>query len=149
MVSMKTTMIKRGDVKHKWHVLDAADKILGRLATEAASLIIGKDKTDYTPNVDGGDGVIVINASKIKVTGNKLEQKTYARFTYYPGGLNEETLEHLLNRRPDQVIRLAVKRMLPKNRLGAKMLGRLKVYAGQEHKHQAQLGKKKEKKESK
>lgn len=139
---MDTLMIKKTDAKHKWHLVDANDKVLGRLATEIASLLKGKHKADITPHVDSGDGVICINAEKIKVTGKKMSDKKYKRFSGYPGGLHEEPLEHLLARRPADVLRHAVKGMLPKNRLGKLMMKRFKVYAGDKHPHSAQLPKK-------
>lgn len=136
---MKTLMAKNTDVTRSWHMIDAKDKILGRLATVIASLLKGKHKTDITPHVDCGDAVIVVNAEKIKVTGNKLEGKLYKRYSGYPGGLRQEPLGHLLERRPTDVLRHAVKGMLPKNKLGTRMLKRLKIYAGDKHPHEAQL----------
>ncbi|MCX5680168.1 MAG: 50S ribosomal protein L13, partial [Candidatus Omnitrophica bacterium] len=126
------------DIKKVWHIVDAKDKILGRLATKVATVLMGKDKVIYSPHQDTGDEVIVINASKVKTTGKKLLQKVYKSYSAYPGGLKTETLESVLNRKPDYVIRHAVKGMLPKSKLGDKMLKKLKVYADDKHPHQAQ-----------
>ena len=135
---MKTTYVKKEDVKRGWYLVDAEDKILGRLATKIASLLKGKGKVTYSPHVDAGDGVIVINSEKVKVTGKKPQQKMYKRFSGYPSGLKLEKLESLLKRRPHEVLRHAVKGMLPKNKLGRQMIKRLKVYAGGKHPHAAQ-----------
>jgi len=135
---MQTGMIKKTDVKRKWHLIDANEKILGRVATHIASLLKGKHKATITPHVDGGDAVIVINAAKIRVTGSKMDTKVYKRYSGYPSGLTEEPLKHLLARKPTEIIRHAVKGMLPKNRLGRQMLKRLKAYADDKHPHQAQ-----------
>ena len=126
------------DIKRGWFIIDAKGKILGKLATKAAVYLQGKNKTDYTPYIDGGDEVIVVNAEKIVVTGKKLEQKMYKRYSGYPGGLKEMPLEEMLKRKPEEVIRLAVKGMLPKNRLGSRMIVRLKVYKGEAHPHNSQ-----------
>lgn len=134
----KTYMAKPGEVTREWYVVDASGKTLGRLATEIARILRGKHKPQYTPHVDVGDFVIVINAEKIAVTGRKLDQKRYYRHSGYPGGLHSITLRRMLEKHPERVIRLAVKGMLPKNRLGRRMLKKLKVYAGPEHPHQAQ-----------
>ncbi len=134
----KTYMAKPGEVTREWYVVDASGKTLGRLATEIARILRGKHKPQYTPHVDVGDFVIVINAEKIAVTGRKLDQKRYYRHSGYPGGLRSITLRRMLEKHPERVIRLAVKGMLPKNRLGRRMLKKLKVYAGPEHPHQAQ-----------
>jgi len=136
---MKTIMLKKTDVKRSWHLIDVKDKVLGRAATEIASLLKGKHKKDFSPQIDMGDGVVVVNAAKIRVTGKKAEEKKYKRYSGYPGGLREETFEHLLKRRPTDIIRHAVKGMLPKSRLGRKMIRRLKVYADDKHRQQAQL----------
>lgn len=135
---MKTYIAKDTDIKKAWHVVDAKDQILGRLATKVASVLMGKDKVMYSPHQDTGDEVIVINASRVKTTGKKLVQKGYKSYSAYPGGLKTETLESVLKRKPDFVIRHAVKGMLPKNKLGDKMLKKLKVYADDKHPHQAQ-----------
>jgi len=135
---MKTYRIKPQEVERKWWIVDAEGKTLGRLASEIAKIIRGKHKVYYQPDVDCGDFVIVVNAEKVRVTGKKLIQKVYYRHSGYPGGLKERTLKWMLENKPEEVIRLAVKRMLPKNRLGHRMLKRLKVYAGPDHPHQAQ-----------
>jgi len=123
----------------KWHLIDARDKILGRLAVEAAKILIGKNKPTYVPYIAGGDGVVVINARQIKVTGNKLSTKLYKHYSGYPGGLKQTTLDKMLATKPTEVIRQAVKGMLPRNKLAGVMLGRLKVYPDDKHPHQAQL----------
>ena len=128
------------DLKPDWHILDAQGRTLGRLCSEIAILLTGKHKPMYVPHLLTGDFVVVTNAEKIRVTGNKLEQKLYYRHSGYHGGLTERTLAQLLDRTPDRVITLAVKGMLPRNKLGRKMLLRLKVYAGPDHPHQAQIG---------
>ncbi len=135
---MKTYRIKPQEVERKWYVVDAEGKVLGRLASEIAKILRGKHKVYYQPDVDCGDFVIVVNAEKIRVTGKKLEQKIYYRHSNYPGGLKARSLKWMLEHKPEEVIRLAVKRMLPKNRLGHRMLKKLKVYRGPEHPHQAQ-----------
>jgi large subunit ribosomal protein L13 len=135
---MKTYSAKPSEIEHRWFVVDADARTLGRLATEIADVLRGKGKPAYTPHVDSGDFVIVVNAEKIHVTGNKLEQKIYYRHSGYPGGLRERTLAEQLKRRPEEVIRKAVKGMLPKNKLASAQLRKLKVYAGPEHPHTAQ-----------
>nr|WP_290667282.1 50S ribosomal protein L13 [Ardenticatena sp.] len=135
---MKTISIKPEEVQREWWVVDAEGKTLGRLATQIATILRGKHKPYYTPHVDCGDYVIVINAEKVAVTGKKLDQKIYYRHSGYPGGLKQRTLREQLQRHPELVIEKAVKGMLPKNRLGRKMFKKLKVYAGPEHPHQAQ-----------
>ena len=136
---MKTFMAKPEDIKErKWYILDADGKVLGRLATEAARILRGKHKPDFTPHVDTGDNVIVINAEKITLTGNKLKNKKYIRHSGYPGGLKTVNYENLIANRPDFVVEKAIVGMLPHNRLGAKMARKLKVYKGPEHPHQAQ-----------
>ena len=135
---MKTTHVRQEDVKRSWYLIDAEGKILGRLATKIASLLNGKHKVTYSPHVDIGDGVIVVNSEKIRVTGKKPEQKMYKRFSGYPGGLKLETYESLLKRRPNEILRSAVNGMLPKNKLGRKMIKRLKLYVGDKHSHIAQ-----------
>lgn len=133
---MKTYMVKEKDIKRNWYLIDAKDKILGRLATKIATILRGKHKPIYTPHVDTGDGVIVINASKIKVTGKKLKEKIYRFYSGYPGGLKEIPLERLLRKSPEKILRLAVKRMIPNNPLGRKMLKKLKIYSDEKHPHQ-------------
>jgi large subunit ribosomal protein L13 len=135
---MKTYMANSNDIKRKWYVIDAEGKVLGRLASEVAKILRGKNKPEYTPHVDVGDNVIILNADKIVLTGKKLEQKYYRHHTLYPGGLKEEKYKSFMKRKPEKVIELAVKRMLPKNSLGRAMYKKLNVYAGSEHKHQAQ-----------
>ena len=135
---MNTYVTKAADVNREWLVIDAAGQTLGRLATVIASLLRGKHKVNYATNIDMGDFVVVINASKIVVTGNRLDDKMYRRHTGYPGGLVEIPLRTMLDKHPDRVIRYAVKGMLPKTKLGRKMLNKLKVYGGNDHPHQAQ-----------
>ena len=136
--NMKTSLVTKKEIDRKHYVMDAENQILGRLAVKVAMLLSGKRKIDYTSNVDNGDFVIVVNASKIAVTGAKLQAKTYTSFSGYPGGFKIKTLERVLKTRPAEVIRHAVKGMLPKNKLGSRMITRLKVYAGPEHPHAAQ-----------
>lgn len=139
VTTMRTTYIaKTADVERKWYVVDAADKTLGRLASEIAAVLRGKNKPMYAPNIDTGDYVIVINAEKIAVTGKKLDQKVYRHHTGYIGGLKSITLKKQLETKPEEVIKHAVKGMLPKNALGRKMFKKLHVYAGPEHAHAAQ-----------
>ncbi len=135
---MKTYTAKAQDVERKWYVVDAQGKTLGRLATQIATILRGKHKPIYTPNVDCGDYVIVINAEKVSVTGQKLDQKKYYRHSGYPGGLREVTLRDQLKKFPERVIETAVKGMLPKSKLGRQMYKKLKVYAGPNHPHAAQ-----------
>lgn len=134
----KTFVTKKEDVQREWYVVDAAGKTLGRLATRVARMLRGKHKPTYSPSVDTGDYIIVVNAEKIHVTGRKLDQKMYYRHTGYPGGLKEITLRNLLHKHPTRVIEHAVRGMLPKNRLGRRMFKKLKVYAGPNHPHEAQ-----------
>ena len=134
----KTYVAKSSDLDPAWWLVDADQRVLGRLATRIATILMGKDKPAYTPHVDCGDYVIVINAEKIQVTGRKRENKIYTHYTGWVGGLRQETFASLIKRRPEQVIRLAVRRMLPKSRLGKQMFKKLKVYAGPEHEHAAQ-----------
>jgi large subunit ribosomal protein L13 len=136
---MDTFFPKEADLVKKWYVADADQVVLGRLSARIASILRGKHKATYTPHTDTGDFVIVINAEKVKMTGNKLEQKTYARYSGYPGGLREVNAKTLLATKPEEVIRLSVRGMLPKNALGRKMLKKLKVYKGSEHPHKAQM----------
>jgi large subunit ribosomal protein L13 len=135
---MKTYVATPTTRERNWLVIDATGKTLGRLATQIADALRGKRKPDYTPHVDVGDFVIVVNAEKISVSGNKREEKRYYRHSGYPGGLRSRTLEEMLARRPEEVIRRAVKGMLPRNRLGRAQLRKLKVYAGPDHPHAAQ-----------
>ena len=135
---MRTFMAKRETVQKNWYVVDAENKVLGRLATELAKILRGKNKPVFTPHVDTGDYVIVINADKVNLTGNKWKDKVYYRHSGYPGGIKSITAEGLKAKRPEDLIRFAVRGMLPKNRLGRKLFKKLKVYAGGEHPHQAQ-----------
>jgi len=136
---MRTHSTKASDIERKWWVIDASGKKLGRLATEAAVLLKGKHKPMYTPHLDVGDFVVVVNAAKIEVTGKKLSDKMYYRHSNYPGGFRSVNLEELLQTHPTRAIEYAVKGMLPRNRLGAAMFKKLKVYAGTEHPHEAQV----------
>ncbi len=135
----RTYVAKEKDIKRQWHVIDATDQILGRLAVKAAVLLRGKHKPIFTPHVDTGDGVIVVNAAKIRVTGRKLSQKVYRRYSGYPGGLREVYLKDMLANKPATVIRLAVERMLPQGPLGRKIIKKLKVYPDNQHPHKAQV----------
>ena len=141
---MKTTVarneqVQSGEIERKWFVVDAESLVLGRLATRIALILRGKNKPIFTPHVDVGDFVVVVNAEKVKLTGRKLEQKTYYRHSGYVGGLKETTAGKMLQTKPEEVIRHAVRGMLPKSRLGKQQLHKLKVYAGPEHPHEAQL----------
>lgn len=135
---MKTFSAKPQDVKHNWFVVDADSKVLGRLATEIAKRLRGKHKPEYTPHVDTGDYIIVINAEKVRVTGRKQTDKMYHHYSGYPGGLKSISFEKLIQKAPERIIQFAVKRMLPRGPLGRAMFRKLKVYAGPEHKHEAQ-----------
>ena len=135
---MKTFVATPATRERNWLVVDAADKTLGRLATQIADTLRGKRKPEYTPHCDVGDFVVVINAEKVAVTGNKRQDKRYYRHSGYPGGLRSRTFEEMIARRPEEVLRLAVKGMLPRTRLGRQQLRKLKIYAGPEHPHQAQ-----------
>ncbi|MFI5225853.1 MAG: 50S ribosomal protein L13 [Candidatus Limnocylindrales bacterium] len=137
-MNVKTYTLRESEIDRRWYVVDATDQTLGRLASRVARVLEGKHKPTYTPNLDSGDHVIVLNAAHISVSRNKLETKIYARHSGYPQGFKEETLGHLLARRPEEVVRRAVKGMLPRNRLGAQQLRKLKIYAGTDHPHQAQ-----------
>ena len=137
-MSKYTKMQKKEEVTRNWYEIDAEGKILGKVATEIAVRLMGKHKPSYTPHVDGGDFVIVTNAEKIAVTGKKLLDKKYYRHSGYPGGLKVRNLQEMLQKQPTEVIRKAVERMLPKNKLGSQMIGRLKVFVGNEHVHSAQ-----------
>lgn len=135
---MKTYVAKPSEIERKWYVIDVADQVLGRVATEIATVLRGKHKPEFTPFLDTGDYVIVVNADKIKVSGNKENAKVYRRHSGYPGGLKEVTLAEVRAKHPERIIKKAVKGMLPKNALGRQMLKKLKVYAGPEHNNQAQ-----------
>ena len=135
---MKSYMARPLEVERKWYVVDAEGRTLGRLATEIATILRGKNKPQYTPHVDTGDFVVVVNAEKVVVTGRKAEQKVYRRHSGYPGGLKETSYEQMMERRPTEILRRAVKGMMPKNRLARQQLRKLKIYAGPEHPHAAQ-----------
>ena len=135
---MKSFMASPATIERKWYVVDATDMTLGRLASEVAKVLRGKNKPTFTPHIDTGDYVIVVNAEKIKVTGKKLDQKVYSHHSEYVGGMTETTLREMLAKKPEKVIELAVKGMLPKGPLGREMYTKLYVYAGPDHKHQAQ-----------
>jgi len=136
---MKTYMAKKGELAKSWYVVDISDKVLGRAATKIATILMGKHRPEYTPHIDCGDFVVVVNADKAKLTGAaKGRDRLYHRFSGYPGGLKETSLTEMLAKHPDRVVREAVRRMLPKTKLGAAMLTKLKVYAGPDHPHQAQ-----------
>jgi large subunit ribosomal protein L13 len=142
---MKTYMQKSAQVTRDWHLVDVKDKVLGRIATEIAEKLIGKNKPTFTPHIDGGDYVVVINAADVATTGNKKTGKIYYSHSGYPGGLKQKTLGEVLAKTPERVIEKAVYNMLPKNRLRSGRMNRLKVYAGAEHKHESQLGTKEKK----
>jgi large subunit ribosomal protein L13 len=134
----QTYVVKKEDIKRQWYLVDAKDKILGRLATRIAAILRGKHKVIFTPSLDTGDGIIVVNAAKIRVTGRKLKEKVYRRYSGYPGGLREMSLEVMLEKKPENVIRLAVQRMLPTGPLGRDLIKKLKVYADDKHPHAPQ-----------
>ena len=135
---MKSFMAKNQDIESKWLIIDADGAVLGRMASKIAPILMGKNKPTYTPHVDTGDHVIVINAEKIRLTGKKAQTKEYDYYTHFPGGHKYVSFADMMTRKPEKVVELAVKRMLPKNKLGTKMLKKLKVYRGPEHEHQAQ-----------
>ncbi len=135
---MKTFVAKESDIDRKWVLVDADDKVLGRLAVAIARVLMGKHKPIYTPHIDCGDFVVVVNAEKIRLTGKKMETKEYQRYSGYPGGRHTTPIAKVLEKHPERVIREAVRRMLPKNKLGRQMFTKLKVYAGKEHPHEAQ-----------
>lgn len=139
MKRMTTYSLKGDEIEKDWHVVDAEGQTLGRLATVVAGMLRGKHKPSYTPHLDMGDHVVVVNASKIKVTGNKMSDKIYYRHTGYMGGLKERTLAEMIEKHPERVIEVAVRGMLPKNKLGRKILKHLKVYSGPDHPHEAQV----------
>ena len=135
---MKTQSFKQSDIEQSWILVDAKDKTLGRLASALASRLRGKHRPEFTPNADLGDYIVVINANKINVTGDKLNQKKYFKHSGYPGGIKSKSLDSVIKNSPEDAIRMAVKGMLPKNKLGKKMLTKLKIYRGNNHPHQAQ-----------
>ncbi len=136
--SMKSFLAKAGQVEQKWLLVDAQNAILGRLAVKLAMILMGKNKPTYTPNVDVGDYVIVVNADKIRVTGRKAEAKEYNYYTLYPGGHKYVSFAEMMAKKPEKVVQMAVRRMLPKNKIGRNLLTKLKIYRGPEHEHQAQ-----------
>lgn len=138
ILEMKTFVAKEHEIEKKWYSIDAEGKTLGRLASEIATLLRGKHKPIFTPHMDAGDYVVVVNAAKVVLTGEKLEKKVYYRHSGYVGGLKKTTAKEMLQKRPENLIRLAVKGMLPKNSLGRRQLAKLKIYAGPDHPHQAQ-----------
>jgi large subunit ribosomal protein L13 len=135
---MKTFVAKEHEIEKKWHLIDASDKVLGRLATEIANILRGKKKPIFTPHMDAGDYVVVVNAERVALTGDKLEKKTYYRHSGYVGGLRQTTAKEMLEKKPENLIKFAVKGMLPKTSLGRRQLTKLKVYTGPDHPHQAQ-----------
>jgi len=137
-ISYKTKSANKATVNKEWYIIDATNEVLGRLASKVAKIIRGKNKPDFTPHVDCGDNVIIINAEKIRLTGNKIQDKEYIRYSGYPGGQKSETAEKIMKKNPSRVIENAVKGMLPKNRLGNAIFKNLYVYNGPEHKHEAQ-----------
>lgn len=137
-LSYKTVSANRETVSKKWLLIDADNLVIGRLSSQVAKILRGKHKPDFTPHVDGGDNVIIINAAKVKMTGNKFNDKVYTRYTGYPGGQRFTTPGELMNTHPERIIELAIRRMLPKNRLGKKVFGNVYVYPGTEHPHAAQ-----------
>lgn len=138
---MKSFVLKEGDLKPEWWVIDATDLVVGRLAAKLAPILLGKHKPTYTPHMPGGDFVVVINAEKVKFTGRKWADKEYDRYTGYPSGRRVVTATQMRDKAPEQIMKLAIRRMLPKTKLGYKILTQLKIYAGPEHPHQAQLPK--------
>ena len=137
-LSYKTKSQRKEDVERKWYVVDAEGEVLGRMCTTIANVLRGKHKPEYTPHVDTGDNVIVINAEKVRMTGTKMDDKEYIRYSGYPGGQKRETARELMDKKPEAIVENAVRGMLPKNRLGRAMFTKLHVYAGAEHPHQAQ-----------
>ena len=135
---MKTLSAKASELEHVWYVADAEGKVLGRFASEVAKILRGKHKPCFTPHMDTGDHVVIVNAEKILVTGAKLENKVYTNYSGYPGGLRKRTLEHVLATRPEYVLQHAIKGMLPHNRLGRKLMKKVRIYAGPDHPHQSQ-----------
>jgi len=138
MMNKSTKMKKKEEVAHEWYIMDASDQVVGRIATRVAALLRGKHQTDFTPYVDAGAGVVITNCEKVRVTGKKAEQKFYSHFSGYPGGLKQTRYDKVLQKNPRHILRHAVKGMLPKNKIGARMLKRLKLYVGDKHEHAAQ-----------
>ena len=141
---MSTNVLSTKNIQRKWYLVDAKDQVLGRLATDVATKLLGKDKAAYVPYLDTGSYVVVVNASFVRVTGKKAQQKKYVRHSGFPGGYREETFEKLLDRRPEEIIRHAVRGMLPKTKLGDTMIKKLHVFAGNEHPYERQIGEKQE-----
>lgn len=135
---MSTFMAKNGEVEQRWWVIDAADQVVGRLAVQIANVLRGKHRPEYTPHTDTGEFVVVVNAAKVKFTGKKWDQKTYAAYSHYPGGLKVTSARDVLEKHPERILEMAVKRMVPRNRLGRRQMTKLKIYAGPQHPHQAQ-----------
>ncbi len=135
---MKTYMAKKGELTAGWYLVDAADKVVGRIATEIATRLMGKHRPEYTPHVDTGDFIVVVNAENVRLTGAKWDQREYDSYSNYPGGRKVKSAQQMLAAHPENIIREAVRRMLPKTKLGTAMLSKLKVYAGPDHPHQAQ-----------
>jgi large subunit ribosomal protein L13 len=135
---MSTFMAKPGEIEQRWWVIDATDKVVGRLAVQIANILRGKHRPEYTPHTDTGEFVIVINAARVKFTGRKWDQKTYAAYSHHPGGLKVTGAREVLAKHPERILEMAVKRMVPRNRLGRKQMTKLKIYAGPQHPHQAQ-----------
>jgi large subunit ribosomal protein L13 len=135
---MTTFMAKKGQVPQRWYVIDATDQVVGRLAVQIATILRGKHKPEYTPHIDTGDFVIVINAEKVRFTGKKLDTQTYSWYTHFPGGYKTVPARDMLARHPDRILRAAVQRMVPRHRLGRRQMSKLKIYAGPSHPHQAQ-----------
>jgi large subunit ribosomal protein L13 len=136
---MKSFLAKKGQVQQKWLLVDADGVVLGRLAAQLAPILMGKNKPEYTPHVDVGDYVIVVNADKVRVTGKKADQKEYNYYTYHPGGHKYVSFAEMMDKKPEKVIELAVRRMMPKNKLGRQMMKKLKIYRGPDHENQAQM----------
>jgi large subunit ribosomal protein L13 len=136
---MSTYMAKKGEIEQHWHLIDATDQVVGRLAVQIATILRGKHRPEYTPHVDTGDYVIVINAEKVRFTGKKWDTQVYQSYSHFPGGLKEVTARNLQAKHPERIILEAVKRMVPRNRLGRQQMSKLKIYAGPSHPHQAQL----------
>ncbi len=137
-IAMSTFMARPGVVPQNWHVIDASGQVVGRLAVAIANILRGKHRPEYTPHIDTGEFVIVINAAKVRFTGKKLEQKTYSAYSHYPGGLRTVTAKQVMAKHPERIIESAVRRMVPRNRLGRQQMTKLKIYAGADHPHQAQ-----------
>ncbi len=135
---MSTYMAKPGEVPQRWHLIDATDQVVGRLAVQIANILRGKHRPQYTPHLDTGEFVIVINAAKVRFTGRKWQQKTYSAYSHYPGGLKTVSAQQVLDKHPERILEAAVRRMVPRNRLGRKQMLKLKIYAGPQHPHQAQ-----------